>query len=180
MKRGVERLVFCGALFLTSATNWDSTTRMRVQGGRMRKPGTWLRPAALVLACLCAIGLTGLAPYTFGQTIDGNIVGTVFDATGAVVPGAAVTAENVATGVKSQATTSPEGIYIFNNVLVGTYNITAKKAGFNDVVLRNLAVELNKTTTANLTMKLGTVTTVVEVIGLEPTTSCLQSRRSPS
>ncbi len=114
------------------------------------------------------LALTGLAPYTFGQTIDGNIVGTVFDATGAVVPGASVTAENVATGVKSQATTNPEGIYAFNNLLVGSYNITAKKTGFNDVVLRSLAVELNKTATGNMVMKLGTVTTVVEVIDAPP------------
>ena len=57
---------------------------------------------AVVFVCLCAIAVIGLAPCTFGQTIDGNIVGTVFDATNAVVPDASVTAENVATGVKSR------------------------------------------------------------------------------
>jgi hypothetical protein len=128
--------------------------------------------SGVLLAVILA--LTGFAPRTLGQTIDGNIVGTVFDATGAVVPGASVTAENVATGVKSQATTSPEGIYKFNNVPVGTYNITAKKTGFTDVVLRNLAVELNKTVTANMAMKLGTVTTVVEVIDAPPSIETTQ------
>jgi hypothetical protein len=123
---------------------------------------------AVVFVCLCAIALIGLAPCTFGQTIDGNIVGTVFDATNAVVPDASVTAENVATGVKSQTTTGANGVYIFNNVPVGTYDITVKKAGFADAVLRNLAVELNKTTTANLTMELGTVTQTVEVVAAPP------------
>ncbi len=123
---------------------------------------------AVVLVCMCAIALTGLAPYTFGQTIDGNVVGTVFDATSAVVPDASVTAVNVATGVRSQATTDANGIYRFNNIPVGAYNITVKKTGFSDAVLQNFAVELNKTTTANVVMQLGTVTTEVQVIVAPP------------
>jgi hypothetical protein len=123
---------------------------------------------AAILVCMCAFALTGLAPYTFGQTIDGNIVGNVFDATGAVVPDANVTAINIATGVIRQATTSANGTYRFNNLLVGTYNITVKKSGFTDARLENLAVELNKTTTANVVVQLGTVTTQVEVVEAPP------------
>jgi len=116
-----------------------------------------------------AVALTGLAPCTFGQTIDGNIVGTVFDSTGAVVPDASVMAVNNATGAKSQTTTGANGIFRFNNLPVGIYNLTMKKTGFTDAVLQNLAVDLNKTTTANVVIKLGTVTTTVEVVDATPT-----------
>lgn len=122
----------------------------------------------LLLTAAMLWALTGWAPHSYAQAIDGNIVGTVYDATGAVVPDASVTAENVATGVKSQATTGANGIYRFNNVPVGSYNITVKRTGFTDAVLQSLAVELNKTTTANVTLQLGTVTTEVQVISAPP------------
>src|SRR5439155_24095946 len=88
--------------------------------------------------------------------------------TGAVVPNAAVTVENIATGVKSQTTTGSNGVYMFNNLRVGTYKITVKKAGFTDAALQNLAVELNKTTTANVTMQVGTITTEVQINDAPP------------
>jgi hypothetical protein len=113
---------------------------------------------------MCAIALAGFAPCAFGQTIDGNIAGSVFDTTGAVVPDASVTALNVATGVRNQATTDANGLYRFNNLPVGAWNITVNKPGFADALVRNVAVELNKTTTANVVVRLGTVTTQVEVV----------------
>ena len=122
----------------------------------------------MVGALFFAIALTGLAPCAFGQTIDGNIVGTVFDATGAVVPDVSVTAINAGTGVKSEVTSGTNGTYRFNNLPVGTYNITLKKTGFNDADIQSLAVELNKTATANVVMRLGTVTNLVEVINASP------------
>src|SRR5258706_4333405 len=123
----------------------------------------------VLFVCACAVVLTGLAPCAFAQTIDGNIVGVVTDSTGAVVPGAEVTALNNATGVRSQTTTNANGSYRFNNLPVGMYNITVKRAAFTDAVLGDLAVELNKTATGNMTIKLGTVTTQVEVIEATPT-----------
>src|SRR6202035_4708826 len=46
--------------------------------------------------------------------------------------------------------------------------ITVKKSGFTDAILGNLAVELNKTATGNVSMRLGTVTTQVEVVEASP------------
>jgi hypothetical protein len=122
----------------------------------------------LLLALMCAIAITGLAPGAFGQAIDGNIVGVVTDSTGAVVPGAEVTAVNNATGVRGQTITDANGTYRFNNLPVGRYNVTVKKSGFTDAVLGDLAVDLNKTATGNVTIKLGTVTTQVEVVEATP------------
>src|SRR4051794_23554659 len=98
--------------------------------------------AVLVLVCLAITA-------SFGQVSDGNIVGTVLDASGAAVPNANVTLENVATGVKSSGKTDDNGLYRFNNVLIGRYTVTIGAPGFSTTSLRDIGVELNKTTTAN-------------------------------
>jgi len=97
------------------------------------------------------------------QATDGNIVGTVFDPTGAVVAGASIELKNLATGLRVETSTNADGQYRFNNVLVGSYKITAKATGFKAAVLENLRVELNKTTTTNIALQVGEVSTAVEV-----------------
>ncbi|HZR18065.1 MAG TPA: carboxypeptidase-like regulatory domain-containing protein, partial [Verrucomicrobiae bacterium] len=131
------------------------------------------------LAVVALAALIGFVPVCFSQLISGNIVGSVVDATGAVVPAANVEAENIATGIRSTTTTDANGLYRFNNVPAGEYNITIKKAGFADATLRNLTVELNKTTTANVVMQVAAVTTTVEVVeatsAIDTTTVQLQN-----
>ena len=95
-----------------------------------------------------------LAAFTspgFGQAIDGSLVGTVVDASGAAVPNVMVALENMATGVKANTKTNAGGEYRFNNILIGRYKLTASAPGFTTSSLANVAVELNKTSTANLT-----------------------------
>jgi hypothetical protein len=104
--------------------------------------------------------LTSLA---YGQAISGNIVGTVVDTSGAAVPNATVTATHTDTGVKMSVIANAGGEYRLGNLPVGTYNVTATSSGFTPVTLGNVGVTLNQTVTANLTLKVGEVTTVVEV-----------------
>lgn len=99
----------------------------------------------------------------YGQATDGNVIGTIFDATGAVIPNASVEIENVATGVTRTTQTDATGAYRFNNVPVGRYRVTAKASGFTPGGLENLEVALNRTTTANLTLQVGAVAAEIEV-----------------
>ena len=99
-----------------------------------------------------------------GQTIDGDVVGTVFDKTGAAVSNAAVSLENIATGVRSAAQTGAKGSYRFDNVPVGVYTLTAQAAGFAVTSIKNVQVELNKTTTVNATVEPASVKTDVSVV----------------
>ena len=71
--------------------------------------------------------------------------------------------ENVATGIKATSKTDETGLYRFNNVLIGTYSITVAAPGFAGASLKNVIVELNKATTANITLQVGNVTTTVNV-----------------
>ena len=98
-----------------------------------------------------------------GQTTDANLVGTVLDATGAAVPKSTVDATNTATGVKYTTKTEAAGTYRINNLPVGSYDITVASEGFATATLKGVSLQLNKNTTANLTLQVGTVSSTVEV-----------------
>ena len=129
---------------------------MKVGGALGRRGFTALASAVIV------IGLAAPASL-FAQAADGNITGTVLDASGAAVPGALIAARNVATGVQSSTKTDTSGSYRINNLLVGAYAVSASATGFTATTLNQVQVELNKTTTLNITLTVGTVTTAVEV-----------------
>jgi|SRR5688572_23868168 len=107
-----------------------------------------------IVSTFFLFGLLG-ASYLFGQAQDGNILGAVLDPSGSAIPGATVELENVATGVKVTSKSDKSGR--FNNVLIGTYSITVNAGGFTATSLRNVIAELNKVTTANITLQVGNV-----------------------
>src|SRR5690349_10886966 len=81
------------------------------------------RTSAFFLTIFAMAGL--LAVNSFGQVADGNLVGTVYDASGKVIPEASVTAKNISTGVVAETKADQSGAYRFNNLLVGSYSVTA-------------------------------------------------------
>jgi hypothetical protein len=98
------------------------------------------------------------------QLTSGNITGTVYDPTGATVPGVSVTAHNVATGADQSTTSTSAGEYRFENLAIGTYTITAAVSGFAKAEVANIHVVLNQTVTANVKLVIGQTSTQVEVI----------------
>jgi hypothetical protein len=122
-----------------------------------------IRKVAVMLVMVAALMLAGVAQL-YGQAADGNLVGTVTDPTGAVVPNATVTITGTATGVTHTTTTSANGQYRFNNVLVGTYDLKVVKPGFTTWQVNGIAVALNQTATSNVALTLGQVGTAIEVV----------------
>jgi hypothetical protein len=100
----------------------------------------------------------------YGQAVAGNLSGTVADASGAAVPKAKVELQNTSTGTAIATTTGTDGVYRFSNLLVGTYNLTVNAAGFSGRSLKDIVIDLNKNTTANVTLEVGAVTTAVDVV----------------
>src|SRR5215207_2785772 len=90
-----------------------------VGGGRVR------RVCGVVLLLLACGGFSVGA-----QTVTGRISGTVKDATGSVVPGAAVTVTNAANNLARTATTDEDGFYTMTNLPAGTYAVLAEREGF--------------------------------------------------
>ena len=77
----------------------------------------------------------------FSQLTTADIVGTVTDATGAVVPNAAVVLTNLGTNDKRTGQTNGSGDYSFTLLPVGHYSISVKAGGFQESINRDLAVE---------------------------------------
>jgi len=103
--------------------------------------------------------------FVLAQSVSGELVGTVYDSTGAAIPNATVAAKNVATGIETTTQSSATGQYRLPNLLVGVYDLTVAASGFNAAQVRNLEVKLNVTATANVTLQVGESKTVVEVTG---------------
>ena len=99
----------------------------------------------------------------FGQTMDGNLTGTVSDPSGGALKGASLELTNTATRVRTTTLTTENGTYRFINVPPGQYQLIATLEGFQTGGVQNLAVELNKTATVNLALVVGQVTTTLEV-----------------
>jgi len=116
-----------------------------------------LREAALLAVILSA-------PAIFGQAIDGDVIGTVFDGTGAGVPNARVTLENIATGVQATGNTGGNGTYRFSNVPIGAYTVAVSASGFAGALIKDVQVDLNKIITVNATIQPATVKTDVTVV----------------
>lgn len=125
-----------------------------------RYSGLFLRLGMLIVAALLGFGAAARA-----QVISGDLVGTVFDKSGAAVPGASVEAVSVETGTKYKAQGNEAGEYRFNNLPIGTYNITATAANFATTTVNGLKVELNKSTNLPITLEIKGAVTQVEVSG---------------
>src|SRR5579883_923060 len=117
----------------------------------------WRTSALILLALLEAFSM-------FGQTsTTGRVVGTVSDATGAVVPKAEVELLNTATNVAQNAITDDTGGYVFANVTPGIYKLTVKMQGFRTATVTNLAVEVNKSNDVPVKLEVGGDKEIVEV-----------------
>src|SRR5881296_1280741 len=72
----------------------------------------------------------------FAQLPTGTILGTVKDASGALVPGAAVTAQNLETGTSRSTLTNETGAYRLAALPVGRYDLRVELAGFKATTQR--------------------------------------------
>ena len=93
--------------------------------------------------------------------------------------GATVTAANKDTGVKYTSVTSATGEYRLNNIPVGRYDVSATMQGFATATTAGVQLQLNHTSSINLTLAVGAVNTTVEVTEaaamLDTSTAQLQS-----
>jgi hypothetical protein len=113
------------------------------------------------------------------QIISGDLVGQVFDKTGAAVPHASIEAVNVDTGVKYPTEANDAGEYRLNNLPIGRYNVSGSAANFAITTVNGFVIELNKTSTLQITLEIKGAVTSVEVSGqaaaLDTTTAQISS-----
>src|SRR5438552_17326497 len=93
--------------------------------------------------------------------------GIVSDKTGAAVPAAQVSAENLATGVKSATVSNASGNY-YLNLLAGDYKVTVTHEGFGASVLPKLTLSVAQAATVNVPMDVSAVQQQVTVSDVAP------------
>src|SRR5437773_1250901 len=108
------------------------------------------------------------AIVSYTQTFRGGIQGTVTDPNGAVIPGAEVTITNPETGLTRTTQTDSEGGYLVSELPIGTYQVTVKKAGFHDLTVRNVKVEVSTTTRADVPLLVAGGVDVIDIPSGEP------------
>ena len=116
------------------------------------------RLCAFFLVCL----LTSFGTLLWGQETQG-VVGTITDPSSSVIANVKVTLTNTATGQSQSVQTNSSGNYVFSNVQIGTYNLTAEEQGFSKYQRTGIVVTLNQTVRVNATLQLGDVSQSVTV-----------------
>jgi hypothetical protein len=109
---------------------------------------------------IATITMALIAGVTFAQSTSGDLVGTVRDPSGAVIPNATVTVTNEGTGVAVSMKAGADGGFRASNLLPGKYDLAVSSSGFQPYTLRAITIELNKTSTANVTLTVGATATV--------------------
>jgi hypothetical protein len=107
----------------------------------------------------------GLAGALHAQTSRGTVTGTVLDPTGAVIGGARVTLTGVETGVRLSTDSNETGVYRFDAVDLGVYDLQVTHPGFRAYLAIGIGVEANRATTIDPKLEVGATETRVEVSG---------------
>jgi len=117
----------------------------------------------LVGACLLTI-----VPAAFCQGVSGHIVGSVHDATNAVIPNAQVTIINQDTGIMTHAKSNASGEYRSDNLQPGTYSVKVDVPGFRETISAGNIVTVDSNNRVDVNMLVGTSDQKVEVTALNP------------
>jgi len=117
----------------------------------------------VVLATLFAIAL-----QCQGQNITGTILGTVADASGAIVPGVTVTVTNKDTGQSIRVLTNQLGYYEAPQLRPGDYGVQAAGTGFKTLVRDGVQVSVESRLRLDFAMEVGDAATSVAVTADAP------------
>ena len=109
--------------------------------------------------------LLAVSPWCYGQAsaMNGEVSGTVTDPAGAAIANAAVSVTNRGTGFRQTATSGDSGLYRFNLLPLGTYDLEVQAPGFAPGKRSGIEVNAGATVTVNLSMQIAGSATQVEV-----------------
>jgi len=115
------------------------------------------------------IGLLAMGScLVFAQGSTATISGVVRDATGAVLPGATVTARHIESGLTRTGGTNESGDYKMPSLPVGPYELTVDLPGFRQQVRRGINLNVGQEAVVNLTLEVGAAAELVTVTDEAP------------
>ncbi len=114
------------------------------------------------------VALSLVAQPVAAQTNRGGISGTVFDATGAVLPGATVVVTNIGTNKSVTTTTSRHGTYSVVPLDPVTYRVAVDLQGFQKSVVEKVKVDTAVVATVDVRLATGSLAETVTVVAESP------------
>ncbi|MGH9581421.1 MAG: TonB-dependent receptor domain-containing protein [Bryobacteraceae bacterium] len=128
------------------------------------RPTARIRAAESLKALFLVFAFALLTPgFAGAQVLYGSIVGTVTDASGAVVPGAKVSITNEGTSKSRQAITNTGGAFSFPATEAGTYDVSVTQAGFAKFTQKGIKVAVDQVARVNAALQPGELTQTIEV-----------------
>jgi hypothetical protein len=115
---------------------------------------------------VAALFIVGIA--STGRAQDGVITGKVTDASGAVLPGVALTLTSTALLVPRSAVSDEQGGYRFGLLPPGAYTLKFELQDFGAVVREGIQLTAGFTSTLNVEMSVGSVSEAITVVGESP------------
>jgi hypothetical protein len=122
----------------------------------MKKLQFWQK-VAVVIGLMAALGTA------YAADVNGRIKGAVMDPQGAVVAGVKITATNAATGVTFNTVSASDGVYLFPDLPVGTYSITASAPAFKTFTANGIVLTIDQEYEEAIHLTVGSQTEVVQV-----------------
>jgi hypothetical protein len=122
-----------------------------------------------LVACVCAVILLGIAVHpVVAQVESGTFVGTVRDASGGTVSGAAVTITETQTNVAHKTFTNDQGEYNASHLNPGLYTVSIEQSGFKTATQFNIKLDINQVIRIDVTLTPGAVSETIEVTAAAP------------
>lgn len=126
------------------------------------------RLLSLAVLLSASVALLVAAHAAWGQEVTAAIVGTITDPSGAPIKDASVVATDTDRGTLWTAKTNDAGAYNLPRLPVGIYSVKVTATGFDTAIRPPFTLVLNQTARVDVQMKVGQVTTSVEVTGAAP------------
>src|SRR5437867_7080412 len=117
-----------------------------------------VKSLVLVLV-MCAL----VASSAWGQGATAQISGTVKDASGAVLPGAEVTATQTETAIARMTVSNETGTYVLPNLALGPYKLEVSLPGFRTFVQTGIVLQVNSSPVINAVLTVGQVSEQIQV-----------------
>ncbi len=122
------------------------------------------RLTRLLLNAVLVVALSPALPTCLrAQVVTATVNGVVRDSSGAVIPGASVTLQNLDTGFRQTTVTNGVGIYVIERIPPGQYSLTVSKPGFKAAVRRPITLTVNQSSTFDFTLTVGSPEQIVTV-----------------
>ncbi len=117
----------------------------------------------LAFAALAGLFALLVPRTTQAQGSTADVLGTVTDPSGAVVPNAKVTALNTATGITRSVQSGANGDYVISALQIGTYKVTVEAKGFKTFVEKDVTLAAGDRMRVEAKLALGAASETVEV-----------------